>query len=289
MSGRAPVLAVRRGGRERADALRALWREVIERGWIPAGVSHVAIRVSSAERSALAVETARALVACLVVSRPGARIDILDAGDLGEWAALRVRDLATEPAFRVVGIALPRGVAVPAAWFEPGLLVTIAGVGPDRDARITGALHAQAEVLAALGNPRDLEALVYEAHHLGGSDVSVDCGEQDGDWWAASPSDIAVDQAVAQAAGIDPERMPWLRALARHEIAPAIDVQGELPTLRAVPGSAAVARMRAIGRSAARSVRRLRGDAAALHRNLHKIPHAFARRFAALRRRWQAA
>ena len=143
--------------------------------------------------------------------------------------------------------------------------------------------HAQ-QVFGALGNAQAPRDLVWEAHRLGASDLCVACGSAARTgvaWWVASPSDVALDQAIAAAAGLDTTELPALAALARHEVLPSPpEVRGSLPPLSRYVGAAwrsrmhtAAADVRAFGASAIHDIRMLR-------RNLGKIPGFVRRRLA---------
>jgi len=258
------VLATSRGG------LGALWPEADRRGWLHAEGRPVVIQVARRHRTPAVTETARALAGLLAERSTGCRIDP-----------------PLDQAFRVVGVALPRGVAVPASWFEPMFLVTVFGVGPDAFGRLAGPLAAQAEPLAALDPRAPFADLVYEAHRLGASDLVVACGEG---WCALGPSDVALEQALAAAAGVAWEALPYLRTIARHEIVPApAAVTGELPDLRACLGAAWRARVAAAAATVRGKARGVADDVAALQRNLGRVPHAVRRRLPALARRRRAA
>src|SRR5262245_6586369 len=271
------------------SALTELWKDVAARGWCPPSGSRILVQVAGAHRGARVVETARSLVAFLVADCGASTIEVT-GGCLGDgWAPARIRDLAAEASFAVAGVALPRGVIVPSAWFQDLHVVTIAGVGPDRRARMAGVLGAQAEVLTSFGNPRDPEALTFEAHRLAASDLAIACGDERGGWWVAGSDDVGVDLALAEAAGASPKDMPWLRSLARHEVLPNVRVDGSLPTLRSSIAPWPPAAALVVARSGRAVARGLIEDARALRRNLGKVPHALARRLAAVRRRGRAA
>ncbi len=258
------VLATSRGG------LSALWPEADRRGWLHAEGRPVVIQVARSHRTPAVTETARTLAGLLAERSAGCRIDP-----------------PLDRAFRVVGVALPRGVAVPASWFEPIFLVTVCGVGPDAVGRLAGPLAAQAEPLAALDPRAPFADLVYEAHRLGASDLVVACGEG---WCALGPSDVALEQALAAAAGVAWEELPYLLAIARHEIVPApAAVTGELPDLRECLGAAWRARIAAAAAAVRGTTRNLADDVAALRRNLGRVPHAIRRRLPARARRRRAA
>jgi len=282
------VMAVQQEGRDRSALLHDVWRQAGDRGWLPGSSTRVAIQVGQAHRSQVVVDTARSLAGYLARERPVVGIEVFDSrGD--EWGSLRTRDLVREDSVRIVGVALPRGVTIPSAWYESLFLVTITGVGADWAARLCGVLSAQAEVLHRLANPSDPEALWYEAHRLAASNLAVACGDEGGGWWAIGADEVAVDQALAMAAGVPSERLPCLRALARHEVPLAARVVGTLPSLQAAAAPAAGAVALAAGRHLRASGRRLREDVAGLRRNLHRVPLALKRRLAALRRRRQGA
>ncbi|HLK10811.1 MAG TPA: hypothetical protein VKW76_05485 [Candidatus Binatia bacterium] len=258
------VLATTRG------TLAELLQEADRRGWLRTEGRAAVIQVARRHRTAAVIETARALAGFLAERSPGCRIDP-----------------PAERTLRVAGVAMSRGVAVPALWFEPIFLVTVCGVGADGFGRLAGPLAAQAEALAALDGRAGAADCVYEAHRLAASDLVVACGEG---WCALSPSDVALEQALAAAAGLAWARVPYFRALVRHElVAEPEPVGGELPDLRACVGSAWRARLAAAAAAARATARGVADDAAAFRRNLRRIPHAVRRRLPALSRRRSAA
>jgi hypothetical protein len=272
MTDAAVVVCRTEGAEGRRAALGALWRELETPGW-RAGEGPIVIQVSPLGDVALALETARSLAAFLEAR--GCRVEL--DGD----------ETAAQEPLRIAGLTPPGELVVPRRWFEPHLLVTVAAVVPSAAGRVAGVLAAQAEVLRGLGNPHAEGDLVYEAHRLAASDLAIACGHADADdpaspaWWLAGTSDVAVERAVASAAGLSPDALPSLRVLARHEVLPeAAAVRGTLPVLHGVlapawrsRGAAAAARLRA-SRAA------LTRDARMLRRNLYKIPGFVRRRLA---------
>src|SRR5262245_65910896 len=71
-------MVLEQDGQARATRLRDLVGRVAALGWLEGGTSRAVVHVGSCGRSALAVETARALAAALRVRAPGLRIDALD-------------------------------------------------------------------------------------------------------------------------------------------------------------------------------------------------------------------
>lgn len=252
------------------EPLTALWPEAARRGWLQANGRAVVIQVGRRHRTAAVTETARMLAGVLAERSAGARIDPPHDGTV-----------------RVVGVAMPRGVTVPKLWFEPVFLVTVCGVGPDGFGRLAGPLVAQSEALAALNPHASPPALVYEAHRLAASDLVVACGEG---WCALATSDVALEQALAGAAGIAWEELPYLRTIARHELLPPPGrLAGELPDLRRHLGPAWRAQLAAVAAAVRGTARGIAEDVVAVRRNLGRIPHAVRRRLPARLRRRRAA
>jgi hypothetical protein len=266
------VLGARQNEAARETALARLWDRVAERGWLTTAEPRVVVRVADGHRSPLAVETARSLVERL--AGMGVPADLVD----GRPAALE--------SVGVAGILLPE-LHVPAAWLDAFMFVTVTGAGPDPDHRLGAILAAQAEPLRWAGTDGPPTTVALEAHRLGASDLAVVCGDAEGDaWWLVSPSDLAVEIALARACGVDGGTLPLIRALAAHESVPAVGgIEGALPRLGGLVGSGLSARMRrplwaARGASAA-AVR----DAAMIRRNLGKLPGFVRRKLAARRPR----
>ena len=271
MSGRdVTVLAARQADAPRPAALAQLWERVAARGWLATSEPRVIVRVADAHRSPLVVETARSLVERL--AQAGLPTELVD----GRPAAFDT--------VGVTGVALPE-LLVPAAWLDAFLLVTVTGAGPDPDHRLGAILAAQSEPLRWAGTQGPPTALALEAHRLGASDLVVVCGEAAGEaWWIVSPSDVAVEIALARVCGVDGRTLPLVRALATHESVPSVGaIEGALPRLDGLLGSALAARVRrplwAARGAGAAAVR----DAAMIRRNLGKLP-GFVRRKLAARR-----
>jgi len=275
------VLGWRADAAGEASGLQALWSRVGELGWLrpnPADHPLVVLQIGERGRSPLVIRTARRLVEFLREGWPALAIDVLDpVAQADEWDGLRLR--SGGDAVTLSGIAASRGLAVPSLWFTPFYLITVAAVGPEPVTRLAGVLDAQADPLRRLRNPYAPSTLIYEAHRLAASDLSVACGHarwNHGDterWWAVGTDDVAVDQVVASAAGIDPMQLPMLQSLARHElVATHVELQGSLPRLHGYVVPAWKARIRAARLRVTGSHRAVAHDLALVRRNLRKIP-----------------
>jgi hypothetical protein len=264
------VLGARQADATREAALARLWDRLAVRGWLATTEPRVLVRVAEAHRSPLVAETARSLVGRF--TRAGVASELIDG---------RPEHL---DAVGVTGIVLPE-LRVPAAWLDAFVLVTVTGAGPDPDHRLGAILAAQAEPLRWAGTEGSPTALVLEGHRLGASDLVVVCGDAGGEaWWLASPSDVAVEIALARVSGIDGRTLPLVRALAAHESIPPVGaIEGALPRLDGLVGSGLTAGVRrplwAARGAGAAAVR----DAAMIRRNLGKLP-GFVRRKLAARR-----
>lgn len=271
---------------------RALWEGVEALAWLPAGAGRFVIQVAQRCRTPLVVETARSFAAFLHERQPTATIEIVDpAAGSGEWGRFAVYDTAVDEPLRVAGVAATRGVRVPRIWFESFHLITVVAAHPDPTTRLAAVLDAQADPLRRLGNAYAFDVLQYEAHRLAASDLSIACGSASWNeptsehWWAVSSSDIAVDLALASAAGIDPMRLPTLRTFARHElIATQVALHGALPHLRGYVAPAWMARAQATRARVIDAERTVAHDFMIARRNLDKIPGYVRRRLATRRR-----
>lgn len=283
----AAVLAWAEEPLPRAGALRALWRRIADLGWLEPRPSHVVIQVTRRRRSPVVGETALSLVDFLRDRLPGSRLEVIDPGggmDTMQIERGRVRRLADEGVLAVAAVALPGEVTVPELWFESCFLVTVAEVGPDEAGGFAAILDAQADPLRELGNPPIDAALLYEAHRLSASDLAVACGggEQGAPvWWIAGSSDIAVDRAIAAAAGLDAQEVFSLRALARHEVLPPPPrVMGTLPRLARPATYASRVLTRALAARVRAARHMLAHDLAMLRANLNRVPGFVRRRLA---------
>jgi hypothetical protein len=258
-----------------------LWERIAELGWLPDSRRYV-LQVAHRGRSSVAAESARSLVRFLCEHRPNARVEVLHPeGHPVEWAGLPVSAIGDGEAIVLTGVAASE-LAVPSLWFEAYTLVTVAEPIPCRRSRLACVLDAQAEPLQRLGNRYAAAVLAYEAHRLAPSDLVVACGNAAGErWWSVGPSDVAVESVVGSAAGTVEHRLPLVRAIGCHERLPSAQCLGEaLPALAgrlaspwSVYGNAAFERCAGTARGVAR-------DAAAIRRNLGKIPGFVRRRLA---------
>src|SRR5262249_42185162 len=144
-----------------------LWQDVARLGWFPSNGMPTLVQIAQHCRSAIALETARSLIAVLT-GRPGSGwIQILDPGaSADEWYPIPLRHVRSEQRVNLSGVAASRGLSVPALWFEECFIVTIGSPVPSAVGRVSGVLEAQAEVLAQVGNTGHPKILVYEAHRL---------------------------------------------------------------------------------------------------------------------------
>jgi exopolysaccharide biosynthesis WecB/TagA/CpsF family protein len=273
-----PVLA----GRESDGQSMPPWARATDAGWLPES-GKVIVQIGECGRTQVVLDIARDLLRFLGEWRPALSLAILDpqaAPD--DWADVPVEVITDGPAVGVSAVATPE-LLVPRLWFEAYALITVTGCVGSSVARLGNVLSAQADMLRRAGNRQRLSTLAYEAHRLAPSDLAIVCGttttgprrEQ---WWAMSASDIQLERAVAAAAHVEPERLPLLRVVARHELLPAgVPVAGGIPDLRHCAERPLIVALRGAADSAIEMLHGLRRDATAARRNLGKIP-AFVRR-----------
>lgn len=280
----AEVLTARCERGQARHGLDELWTGVESRGWFAGSVPRVLVQVGASGDAPLVSDTVHGLVDFLR-SRLGVNeVEVLDV-ESRDWSPLRRRSVSPAEVVTVAGVAEQR-VILPSLWFEPFFLITVTGVSTDFGGRLRGVLYAQGESLRAAGWRASRANRVYEAHRLAGSDLAVVCGAAQGQgWWLASASDVAVDRALAPAAGLDPARLPDLRAVARHEVVQAVARVEELPGLRGLAGPAWRAAFASAHEALASAGRFVAIDARAMRRNIRRVPHALRRRLPALLRR----
>lgn len=259
-------------------SLSALWPRVDTLGWLPDKQVPVLIQVGQAHRSPIVVETARSLAGFLADRLQG-RVTVVDPRDNVDAWQLPFSDSFGAPSLQLAGIVASDPLTVPRFWFIPHFLVTVTGAGPKPASRISAVLDAQAEMLRYLGN-NQFEALTYEAHRLAASDLAVVCGRADrAKWWVVGPDDVAVERVVARAAGIDPDKLPWLRVLASHELLdPMPDVLGSLPVLRGFAAWRWPATVYGHGSRVTAALRCVARDLRRARRNVRKVPGFLIRR-----------
>jgi hypothetical protein len=280
-----------RDGPGRAD-LAPLWDRVLQLGWLPLDTTRIVLQIGECGRSQTVLETARALVAAISEHLPAASLEIVDpAACEDDWDARLRHHIRNDGTVCLTGIGASV-LTVPRLWFGSYFLITLAGVCPKHSVRLANVLHAQADPLRALQNRYDPSTLACEAHRLAPSDLVVACGkalwgEEDSErWWVASPSDVGVELAVAQAARIEPKRLPLLHALARHELLiPVVALDGVLPHLRGHATSRWSTRLAATHAAVFAALNSVRRDAGAARYNFRRLPHAVRRRLAARRGR----
>jgi len=288
----AEVLTVRRSRSQARHGLDELWQQVESRGWLGGAAPRVVVQVGAGGANGdqrLLSDTVHTL-ATFLRSRLGVRrVEVVDL-EGRDWSPLRRVAVRPADVIDVIGVAEPR-VTLPRIWFEPFFLVTVAAVRTDRAGRLRGVLHAQAEPLRAVGWRASRASRVYEGHRLGASDLAIACGGARGEaWWLASPNDVAVDRVAAHAAGLDSSRLPDVRAVARHEVVPAVALVDELPELRGLAGPAWRAALASTRDRIVTTARFVAEDARTVRRDIGRVPHAVRRRLPALwRRRGSAA
>lgn len=270
------------GDRELQPALEDLWRSLGDIAW-PGPDGCIVIQVGATGRTPLTVETARSLARWLAARRPGCRIEISDVlSDPNAWPGLTPARWIGGDTVSVAGLGALRSVNVPADWFEPFFLVTIAGAGPAAATRISGVLGAQAEVLVALNPGQPRGPLRCEAHRLAASDLAIACGSTgaaERAWWIAG-GDVAVERAVGASCGLRPAELPTLRQLAEHQVVPVAGEVASSNTLGVRPAPGWQAALASAGDTWTATWATLRYDVPAVRRNITRVP-AFVRRYAA--------
>lgn len=264
------LLAARANGEAREGALPQLWERVDARGWLATSEPRIVVRVAEAHRSPLVADTARSLAEHL---RPtGIEVQLVETRP------------PTPETIGVNGIVLPE-LTIPTEWLGAFSLITVTGVGPDRDHRLGAILDAQAEPLRWVGMQASPTTLALEAHRLGASDLVVACGEAGTEaWWLVGPSDVAMELAVAGCCGLEPDALPVVRALEAHELLPRrATIDGDPPRLHGLVGSALDAKLRRAIRAADGARAAAVRDSRMIRRNLGKVPNFIRRKLAARR------
>lgn len=264
------------------------WQGIASRGWLPER-GRVVVQLGQQARTPQLLATAQALVRYLAETRPALAIQVLDPGAVADdWAGHPAESIADGETLRVAGIAAPE-LRVPRLWFQSYALITLAGCAPSASARLGAVLEAQAEPLCRTGNQARRTVLAYEAHRLAPSDLCIVCGVARAggrveSWWAASPSDVALEQRLAGAAGLRSDRLPLLRFIARHELVPhPHGGADDLPRLADTCAASWLVATTQAGERARDALAYVRRDAAAVARTLGKVPAALRRRLASRR------
>jgi hypothetical protein len=233
---------------------------------LPAESDVVVVQAGPAGAPAIVARTADAIVAAAARRWPQARV--LRAPAAGETV-------------RLGSPVLPGGVRVPASWLGSFTSITVSGVVADAGLRMAAVLAAQAGPLLAANPGAPSTALAYEAHRLGASDLCIACGNHpDGRAWWLAGSDLALETALAAAAGIDPRRLPAIAFLLRHEtvtLAP-VTVPAVVPSLAGQIAPAWRARLAGVRAAARAGANRLSEDARLAVANIYRTPEFLRRR-----------
>ncbi len=247
------------------QAVRDLVGRIAALGWLDDAVGRVVLQAGGLGRPSSSSGAAEGLAEALRGRVPALEIESPE-------------DVPDAIAIQGLGGAVVR---VPRRWFEPFFLIVGVAVRPDRRWRIGGALQAQAAMLARLNPDLAAARVLAEAHRLNAADLVVAYGA-DGGWWAASQSAVQLDGALAHAAGLDPQALPAIREIARHEVLEPFEMAAALiPELTDIAAGAAGAFFDATRDRAAGAAHRAVEDAGRVSRNLRKVPQALRRRLAA--------
>ena len=280
------LLTLEQDGQDRAARLRDLGGRIGGLGWLDGVVTRAVLHIGSSGRSALAVETARAVAAALRAYVPAAHLEVLDLTEPAtERYGLPAITLDRDDTVVVRG---PRGAAV----HVPRALVR-AVLPRHRRHRASGSPLAHRRRAPCAGrDPRAPQSgcAGRPAPRGGASPRRVPTSRSPAErtpppatGGSASPSDVQVEGAVARAAGLDPARAarhPDHRATRAPR--PLGRPSGRLPDLRGVATGARRAPRSSRRRSgAAAAGRRTLEDAGLVTRNLRKVPQALRRRLAA--------
>ncbi len=215
---------------------------------LAAAGARVVVQVARTREPSVAAETAARLVAGLRRRHPELDVALLavPAGeDRGPSAA----------SWRLASPVEPDGVRIPTFWCEDVHLVTVAPVVTDVLCRIGAVLDAQAQILAELNPDLPRLDLLFEAHRLGASDVAIACGiDTNGTpFWLVGRSDVAVEAAVAEAAGLAPSTLPHLRIFTDVDSSRAASARdAALPSVAGI----SPARWQSFGAAAVQAARR---------------------------------
>lgn len=283
-----------RGPASEAD-LTVLWDEIMRRSWLDFTHGPVIVRPGCRWFSPLVEQTTLSLVKYLNQRVPQAEVLYIDVASAQKAELPGLPDCektqgGDELDLRVLGCCLQDGVSLAEAWLSPFSLVTVSGAGPDSSLGFSSVLRAQAEMIALPPNrARALQLeCIYEAHRLVRSDMAVVCGPisrrnaKKGVFWAVSNSDVALEVAVAQAAGLVAERLPHLRYLARHKVIEWDDapVGGDLPRLTGYAAPVLIVWCTRAAWALICSVGMLSDDLQRLWQNRHRILSGIRSRFA---------
>lgn len=267
------------------QVLRDLLLAAADGGWFDCSASRVVIEARGAEQNPAAARTARTLAAFL--SESGRFESVYIAGlpsATGPPSTIGV-DTRASQLIRVAAPLSVDGLLIPRDWFEHDYVVAVDACRRSAWGEISGSLNAQAESLRRLGNRLDCDSLVYEGHRLASPDVAIVCGHTTPDqvpshqWWAIGTSDVAVELALADAAGVEPRTLSSIKALSRHGLLPDhVALIGELPFLGEYHAPTWRRFVKPVYTAVTRFWAALRRDVSRSRRNLHKIPRAVSRR-----------
>ena len=227
--------------------LHHFWAKIEQHGWLDCETQCIVVQIGPSSACELVQKTAASLLDFLHERCPEQELNLIDGNAMLDSTRQRWGDRVVRPPHlseeRIIltSPCFPDGVSAPTLWLQPLFLITLCSLEPDALGRLSGFLRAQAAIL-----PRNtLEAhlyydeMIYESHRLAASDLGIVCGPvsrqhpQATAFWAASPNDIALELTLARAAGLQPQDLPHLRFLKRHEIIPYdhVGLEGEWPQL----------------------------------------------------------
>jgi len=277
------VMATRFSVAETENEITRLFERVIHNGWLPRAGSALVVRLD-AEWSEIAKRVADAIVAfCTGLGYVQVLLWTKDKPLPFGYAGSSASDSLALSDFRLLSACMPHGVPARMLWLAPFDLVTVTTPRPDRQCGLSAILAAQARMLADDRAWR-LE-LIAEAHRLIRPDVGVVCGplpsssEPVRAFCALSNDDIALECAVARAAGVHPLRLPHLRFLStQHVISFDSKTIGELPALNSLVAPTWLTRPVLAFWRLARYCDQARTDLSLARANLARIPDFLARR-----------
>src|SRR5215470_6438094 len=261
----APLIGQRARERDVEAVVATLLDGGARAGWLPAAPGVVVVQAGPTGAPAIVAHTADAVVKAA-----------------GRWPQARVvLAPATGETVRLASPVLTGGVRVPGSWLGSFTSITVSGVMADAELRMAAVLAVQAGPLVPANPGARPTVLAYEAHRLGASDLCIACGDHPdgGAWWLAG-SDLALEAALAVAAGVDPMRLPALAFLLRHESATLASVTAPsvVPSLNGRIAPAWRARLGGVRAALRAGACRVSEDARLAAANLYRTPDFLRRR-----------
>ncbi len=245
--------------------------------WLSKVQNHLLIGLSFSQAQVKrGEELVRELTTIVRAKKPSVKCELValntglcdyDFGSIG-W-----RTLDTRYEIQIYSNFVGEPLAIPDIFLENVSVVTLCEAGVLSEFGVCGPCLAQVGWLAQSNNSVRRHygiELAYEAYRLIGVDFCLCFGK---DYWLASRSMVAMDTALARAAGFSPDQLPLIKYFSQREMVDlsSVETAGKLPQFSRHGTSSLWGMGARISRSVGRAHYRLRKDAALAYENRYRI------------------